>query len=39
MREMRSGLKAGQRMSEGQRMLVEEQCRARAEAAATRKNR
>ncbi|MEK9970764.1 MAG: hypothetical protein VW600_16610 [Ferrovibrio sp.] len=31
MREIRSGLKAGQKMTEQQRMLAESQCRARAE--------
>jgi hypothetical protein len=31
MRELRSGLKAGQKMTEQQRMLAEAQCRARAE--------
>lgn len=31
-REIRSGLKAGQAMTNAQRMLAEEQCRARAEA-------
>lgn len=30
--EIRSGLKAGQTMTNAQRMLAEEQCRARAEA-------
>lgn len=33
MREVRAGKKAGQKMTEGQRRLAEEQCRARAEAA------
>lgn len=37
MREMRSGLKAGQQMTKGQRMLAEEQCRARVEAAEARR--
>ena len=33
MREIRAGQKAGQTMTNGQRMIAEEQCRARAEAA------
>lgn len=33
MREIRSSLKAGQKLTEQQRMVAEEQCRARAEAA------
>jgi hypothetical protein len=33
MREIRSGLKAGQKLTEQQRMLAETQCRARAEQA------
>lgn len=33
MREVRAGQKAGQKLTNGQRMLAEEQCRARAEAA------
>jgi hypothetical protein len=32
MREMRSGLKAGQQFTAGQRLMAEEQCRARVEA-------
>ncbi|PJI42437.1 hypothetical protein [Ferrovibrio sp.] len=34
MRDLRSGLKAGQKMTEQQRMVAETQCRARAEQAA-----
>jgi hypothetical protein len=34
MRELRSGLKAGQKMTEQQRMVAETQCRARAEQSA-----
>lgn len=34
MREIRSGLKAGQKLTEQQRMVAETQCRARAEQAA-----
>lgn len=37
MKEVRSGLKAGQKLTEQQRMVAEEQCRARAEQAQTRK--
>lgn len=33
MREVRSGLKAGQKLTEQQRMVAEAQCRARAEQA------
>jgi len=33
MKDVRSGLKAGQKLTEQQRMVAEEQCRARAEAA------
>ncbi len=33
MREIRAATKAGQKLTNGQRMLAEEQCRARAEAA------
>lgn len=33
MREMRSGLKAGQKLTEQQRMVAETQCRARVEQA------
>ncbi len=33
MREMRGGLKAGQQMTQGQRRMAEELCRARVEAA------
>jgi hypothetical protein len=33
MREVRSGLRAGQKLTEQQRMLAETQCRARAEQA------
>lgn len=39
MREMRRGLKAGQRMTNGQRMLATEQCRGRIEAATAWKTR
>lgn len=34
MKEVRSGLKAGQKLTEQQRMVAETQCRARAEQAA-----
>jgi hypothetical protein len=34
MRDIRSGLKAGQKMTEQQRMVAETQCRARAEQSA-----
>lgn len=34
MKEIRSGLKAGQKLTEQQRMVAETQCRARAEQAA-----
>lgn len=34
MRDLRSGLKAGQKMTEQQRMVAEAQCRARAEQSA-----
>lgn len=34
MKEIRSGLKAGQKMTEQQRMVAETQCRARAEQSA-----
>lgn len=34
MREVRSGLKAGQKLTEQQRMVAETQCRARAEQSA-----
>ena len=37
MKEIRSGLKAGQKLTEQQRMVAEEQCRARAEAASLKK--
>lgn len=33
MRDIRTGQKAGQKMTNGQRMIAEDQCRARAEAA------
>jgi hypothetical protein len=37
MREIRSALKAGQKLTEQQRMVAEEQCRARAEASQPKK--
>lgn len=37
MKEIRSSLKAGQKLTEQQRMVAEEQCRARADATAPKK--